>query len=80
MMYDNPVSPEQESIWSFVHSVISEHLCALWQHFTYSVSRTRSMGRVAYLEIEEHCEQAEEHGHGRETKYEEGFPPDSFYH
>ena len=36
-------------------------------------------GRDADLEIEEHCEEAEEPGHCGETKYEEGFPPDSFY-
>lgn len=39
-----------------------------------------SVERVAYLEIEEYCEQAEEHSHGRETKYEEGFPSNSFNH
>lgn len=37
-------------------------------------------GRVSHLEIEEHCEQAEEHRHGGETEYEEGFPPDSLNH
>lgn len=35
---------------------------------------------AAYLEIEEHCEEAEEERHCRETKYEEGLPADSLYH
>lgn len=34
----------------------------------------------AYLEVEEYCEQTEEHSHGGETKYQQGFPPDPLYH
>lgn len=34
----------------------------------------------AYLEVEEHCEQTEEHSHGGKTKYQQGFPPDPLYH
>lgn len=35
---------------------------------------------AAYLEVEEHCEEAEEERHCRETKYEEGLPADSLDH
>lgn len=34
----------------------------------------------AYLEVEEYCEQTEEHSHGSEAKYQQGFPPDPLYH
>lgn len=34
----------------------------------------------AYLEVEEYCEQTEEHSHGGETKYQQGFPPNPLYH
>lgn len=34
----------------------------------------------AYLQVEEYCEQTEEHSHGGETKYQQGFPPDPLYH
>lgn len=33
-----------------------------------------------YLEVEEYCEQTEEHSHGCETKYQQGFPPSPLDH
>lgn len=40
-------------------------------------------GRInlnSYLEVEEYSEQAEEHSHGGEAKYQEGLPPNPLYH